>query len=102
MKPPITGDCLCGLIRYESSAESAACVKCHCGFCQKTTGTSYLALIFAPSLFDRNSTFIKIRPVAAATLDNLGFYKPKNDMWVVDAQPWRTLNPDLPKCGENF
>ncbi len=54
------------------------------------------------SLFGRNSTFTKIRPVSAATLDDPGLYKPQRDMWVVDAQPWDFMKPDLPKCDGNF
>ncbi|MGZ8137007.1 MAG: GFA family protein [Methylococcaceae bacterium] len=54
------------------------------------------------SLFGRNSVFTKIRPVSAATLDDPGIFKPQNDTWVVDAQPWDFMNPDLPKCNGNF
>jgi hypothetical protein len=76
MKLPITGGCLCSLVRYEISAKPVACV--------------------------RNSTFTKVRPVAAATLDDPAIYKPRKDMWVVDAQPWDFMNPDLPKCDGSF
>lgn len=53
-------------------------------------------------LFGRNSKFTDIRPVAAATLDDPSVFKPEKDMWVVDAQPWDFMNPDLPKCNGNF
>lgn len=53
------------------------------------------------SLFGRNSTFTDIRTVAAATLDDPGIFQPKKDIWVTDAQPWDTMNPDLPKFNGN-
>lgn len=53
-------------------------------------------------LFGRNSVFTQIRPVSAATLDDPGIYRPEMDMWVADAQPWDTMNPDLPKYSGNF
>ena len=54
------------------------------------------------SLFGRNSAFSKIRPVSAATLDDPGVFKPQKDIWVVDAQPWDFMDPDLPKCNGNL
>ena len=135
MKLPITGGCLCGLVRYEISAAPVACINCHCRTCQKATGAAYLALMFVPSsdltisgnykeyptiaasgniiyrafcpecgtaLFGRNSAFTKLRPVAAATLDDPAIFKPQKDMWIVDAQPWDFMNPDLTKCDGNF
>ena len=48
MKPPITGGCLYGLIRYEDSAKPVARVYCHCRSSQKATGIPYLALMFVP------------------------------------------------------
>jgi hypothetical protein len=53
-------------------------------------------------LFGRNSFFTKLRPVAAATLDEPGLYRPELDMWVADAQSWDTMNPALPKYPGNF
>lgn len=53
------------------------------------------------SLFGRNSAFVKIRPVAAATLDDPSIFKPQKDIWVADAQPWDIMHPDLPKFDGN-
>lgn len=53
-------------------------------------------------LFGRNSVFTELRPVAAMTLDDPALYHPDLDMWVADAQPWVTMNPDLPKYPGNF
>jgi len=53
-------------------------------------------------LFGRNSVYTQLRPVAATTLDDPGIFHPELDMWVADAQPWDTMNPDLPKYPGNF
>ena len=53
------------------------------------------------SLFGRNSFFTQIRPVSAVTLDDPSIYKPEKDMWVVDAQPWDVMDPELPKFAGN-
>jgi len=49
MKPPMTGGCLCGAVRYEILAEPIARINCHCRTCQKAAGAPYLALIFVPA-----------------------------------------------------
>lgn len=53
------------------------------------------------TLFGRNSGTDKIRPVNAATLDNPGIYQPHMDFWVSDAQPWDTMDSELPKFDKN-
>ena len=47
--PRITGGCLCGAVRYESDAEPALVVVCHCATCQKNTGSSYSFNVALPS-----------------------------------------------------
>ncbi len=54
------------------------------------------------SLFARNSVFTEVRPIAAATLDDPGIFKPEKDIWVSDAQPWDYMDPNLPKFAGNF
>ena len=39
---PITGGCLCGAIRYESSEPPIKGVICHCRMCQKSTGSAFM------------------------------------------------------------
>jgi hypothetical protein len=52
MTMPITGGCMCGAVRYESSAEPLLMVKCHCRDCQRTTGGPYVpAVVFPISAF---------------------------------------------------
>ena len=44
----IIGGCLCGAIRYESSAKSLMTAVCHCKNCQKQAGTSFSILVAVP------------------------------------------------------
>lgn len=39
---PQLGGCLCGAIRYETTAEPLRVTICHCYFCQKATGGPYM------------------------------------------------------------
>ena len=43
MRAPITGGCLCGAVRYESSGEPVYSLLCHCRDCQRQSGTAYVA-----------------------------------------------------------
>jgi hypothetical protein len=36
------GGCLCGDVRYKTTAEPLRVTVCHCTFCQRFTGTAYL------------------------------------------------------------
>ncbi|MEQ9329617.1 MAG: GFA family protein [Rhodospirillales bacterium] len=36
------GGCLCGRIRYATTAEPSRVTVCHCRFCQKATGSAYM------------------------------------------------------------
>lgn len=44
----IVGGCLCGAIRYSSSADCALTAVCHCRDCQKQTGTAFSVLLGIP------------------------------------------------------
>ncbi len=63
----------------------------HRGFCPEC-GTT---------LFGRNSSNDKVRPVNAATLDDPSIYHPHMDFWVADAQQWDYMNPEIPKFAKN-
>ena len=45
----MTGGCLCGAIRYESSGEPVFALQCHCRDCQRSSGTAYIAAVRVPS-----------------------------------------------------
>jgi hypothetical protein len=36
------GGCLCGRLRYETSADPVRVTICHCRFCQRATGSAYM------------------------------------------------------------
>jgi hypothetical protein len=42
---PITGGCLCGAVRYESTEDPATAATCHCRTCQKGYGGPYTAAV---------------------------------------------------------
>lgn len=45
-----SGGCLCGAVRYDSSAEAPAMVAaCHCGDCQKQSGTAFSMNVGVPT-----------------------------------------------------
>jgi hypothetical protein len=48
MKVPFGGGCACGAVRYECSSEPIMAVNCHCGDCQRATGTAYASAVFVP------------------------------------------------------
>jgi hypothetical protein len=44
----LTGACLCGAVRYTTSAEPVRSVVCHCRDCQRFTGGGFGALVVVP------------------------------------------------------
>jgi hypothetical protein len=48
MPTPFSGGCLCGAVRYVSSAEPVFSINCHCRDCQRTTGTAYAPVMAVP------------------------------------------------------
>lgn len=46
MSKVITGGCLCGRVRFETSAEPVFAGNCHCRDCQKSTGGPYTPAFF--------------------------------------------------------
>jgi hypothetical protein len=45
MDLPITGGCICGAVRYESTSEPLLMLKCHCRDCQRITGGPYMPVV---------------------------------------------------------
>lgn len=46
---PLTGRCLCGVVRYELDAEIRALVNCHCRFCRRAHGAAFVTTTPVPS-----------------------------------------------------
>lgn len=44
-KPPYTGGCLCGTVRYSYNARPMALNACHCGHCKKLSGSDYIKML---------------------------------------------------------
>ncbi len=40
----LTGGCMCGAVRYETTGESLRVINCHCGSCRKHTGAPVATL----------------------------------------------------------
>ncbi|MGW3860646.1 GFA family protein [Streptomyces sp. NPDC005047] len=58
-----TGHCLCGAISYQFNAEPVAVVVCHCGHCQRHTGSAFSVNVLGP----RDSLQIEGAPRAVQT-----------------------------------
>jgi hypothetical protein len=52
MKLPLTGDCLCGKVRYEIGEAPQLAYTCHCRDCQRLTGSA-----FSMAIDVRDATF---------------------------------------------
>ena len=46
---PFSGGCACGAIRYESTAEPAMMLHCHCRDCQRSSGGPFSSFIIVPA-----------------------------------------------------
>ena len=47
--PSLNGSCLCGAVRYRSTAEPALTAFCHCRGCQKAGGGGYSVNVAVPT-----------------------------------------------------
>lgn len=45
----LSGECLCGSVRYSCDAEPVMSAACHCTHCQKQTGTEYSVIVGVPA-----------------------------------------------------
>ncbi|MDP6707095.1 MAG: GFA family protein [Alphaproteobacteria bacterium] len=48
MNPVFTGQCLCGAVRFESTAEPTAQANCHCDDCRRSGGGVFASFVFVP------------------------------------------------------
>ena len=46
---PLSGRCLCGVVRYELDAEVRALVNCHCQFCRRAHGAAFVTTAPVPT-----------------------------------------------------
>ena len=46
--PELKGGCLCGAVRYTTTAEPVMSAVCHCRDCQRFTGSAFGALVGVP------------------------------------------------------
>jgi hypothetical protein len=44
----LKGGCLCGAVRYTTTAEPVGSGVCHCRDCQRFTGSAFGALVYVP------------------------------------------------------
>jgi hypothetical protein len=49
MSTTVTGQCLCGAVHYEYSAETVVAGNCHCRDCQRSSGSGFSPTLFIPS-----------------------------------------------------
>jgi len=52
--PKLTGQCLCGDVRFEANGEVSMQGNCHCSDCKQITGATFATLVFM------NKTDVKI------------------------------------------
>lgn len=49
MNTVLAGGCLCGEVRFETSAEPVFSGNCHCRDCQRSSGSAFTPAIFVPA-----------------------------------------------------
>lgn len=49
IKNKLTGSCLCGVVKFEIEGNLDSFYLCHCGWCQKDTGSAHAANLFLSS-----------------------------------------------------
>jgi len=130
MASPFTGGCMCGAVRYESSAEPVITANCHCRDCQQASGGAFASVLVVPKaalkvtgeikyydvksdsgstasrgfcptcgarLFGLPGSLPELIGIMAGSLDDPSWYKPAMDIYTASAQPWDSMNPELPK-----
>lgn len=46
---PFTGDCACGAVRYQSTAQPVMMLHCHCRDCQRSSGGPFSSFLIVPA-----------------------------------------------------
>jgi hypothetical protein len=63
------GDCACGAVRYETDADPAVMLNCHCRDCQRAAGSAYAPYM----IFPKAQVKVKGEPRYYRTVGDAGF-----------------------------
>ncbi len=69
MSEKISGECLCGSVKYSSTAEPIMTAICHCENCQRQTGSSFSIIVGVPEdsiIFQQKHTLAEYLDQSAA------------------------------------
>ena len=66
---PITGGCLCGAVRYETTAEPIGACHCHCDRCRRHTGSLFASAV---GFSTEDITWTNEQPAMFQSSDNCG------------------------------
>ena len=121
-----TGGCLCGAVRYRSSADPVRVVNCHCGTCRRTSGAAFMTFVHfpadafawtAPPTWYRSSaaaargfcvtcgSTLSMREavlpdrvqVSLGSLDRPDLVRPDDHVWTSSQLPWLEVVDQLPR-----
>jgi len=125
--PKATGGCLCGAVRFRTTAAPLLVSYCHCRTCQRSAGApvvawaTYAADAFHPTtgLLAEHASSPAVRrgfcalcgtsvtyrtvpdpgwlDVTVASLDDPSGFEPEVHGWTADAMPWLRLGDRLPR-----
>ena len=123
----ISGGCLCGALRYVSTADPVDTGYCHCALCRKSTGAPVLAWASYPvdgfsytrgtparyrssghghrefcgtcgtQIAYRDSEGARTVDVNVGSLDDPDAAAPRRHIWVSSRLPWFDTADDLPR-----
>ncbi len=121
------GGCLCGAIRYKSTAAPVRCVICHCEYCRKHSGAPCLSFVHFPikaftwltkeprkyqssrfaergfcpecgSTLSMHEEVLGDRvQIALGSLDNPGRVEPQDHVWTQSQISWFEVEDELPR-----
>jgi hypothetical protein len=123
----LTGQCLCGNVKYECNADPLAMKYCHCDTCRRVTGSAFNIGVGVPAedlkvsgkiqgythtngvtrefcpvcgspLFTRSPHIVWIR---AGSLDSSEGLQPTAEMWTELAVPWARIPEGIPSYLQN-